>query len=82
MVVTRSCPRTAEADAVRAEAAAEEEAAAEAAAGQPASNPALWSVPVEMELYLVYPIVWLAARRWGWRVALTVTSPSPSIPRC
>lgn len=40
-------------------------------AGQPAGNPALWSIPVEVELYLAYPVVrWLIAR-WGWSGALT-----------
>lgn len=40
-------------------------------AGQPAGNPALWSIPVEVELYLAYPVLrWLVAR-WGWGVALS-----------
>jgi len=30
-------------------------------------NFALWSLPVELELYLVYPIVLYALRRWGRR---------------
>lgn len=41
-------------------------------AGQPAGNPALWSIPVEVELYLAYPVLrWLVAR-WGWGVALAL----------
>lgn len=41
-------------------------------AGQPAGNPALWSIPVEVELYLAYPALrWLVAR-WSWGLALTV----------
>lgn len=42
------------------------------AAGQPAGNPALWSIPVEVELYLAYPVLrWLVAR-WSWPVALSI----------
>lgn len=33
---------------------------------QLAANPALWSLPVEMELYLAYPIVVWLARCLGW----------------
>ncbi|MGD0476244.1 MAG: acyltransferase [Candidatus Velthaea sp.] len=36
---------------------------------QPAGNFALWSLPIELELYLVYPLVLLASRRWGVRQA-------------
>ena len=43
-----------------------------AAACQPASNPALWSLPVELELYLVYPIFWWLVHGWGWRVGLAI----------
>lgn len=33
--------------------------------GQVATNPSLWSLPVEMELYLVYPLAWWVVRRFG-----------------
>jgi peptidoglycan/LPS O-acetylase OafA/YrhL len=33
--------------------------------GQMYSNPALWSLPVEVELYLVYPLFYWLLRRWG-----------------
>ena len=33
--------------------------------GQMYSNPALWSLPVEVELYLVYPLFYLLLRRCG-----------------
>ncbi len=35
-------------------------------AAQPSVNPALWSLPVEMELYLMYPLFRASVRRWGW----------------
>jgi peptidoglycan/LPS O-acetylase OafA/YrhL len=41
---------------------------------QLAANPALWSLPVELELYLVYPAVWFLARTRGWGVALTAVA--------
>ena len=34
-------------------------------AGQFLSNPSLWTIPVEMEFYLLYPIVFFAWRRFG-----------------
>lgn len=37
---------------------------------QPAGNIALWSLPVEFELYLVYPIVLHLTRRFGLSIAL------------
>lgn len=40
---------------------------------QPATNPALWSLPVEAELYLTYPLLRVLVRRWGWRGALMIT---------
>ncbi|QIF02926.1 acyltransferase [Roseimicrobium sp. ORNL1] len=33
--------------------------------GQVASNPSLWSLPVEMELYVAYPAVWWMINRLG-----------------
>lgn len=40
--------------------------------GQLMSNPSLWSLPVEVELYLVYPfLLWLMMKfklRWAWGV--------------
>lgn len=45
---------------------------AEGVAGmQVANNPSLWSLPVEMELYCMYPFFWLAARAWGWAAAMS-----------
>jgi peptidoglycan/LPS O-acetylase OafA/YrhL len=38
-----------------------------APAGQMAGNPSLWSLPVEVELYLTYPLVWWVGRRAGTR---------------
>jgi peptidoglycan/LPS O-acetylase OafA/YrhL len=38
--------------------------------GQLPTNPSLWSLPVEMELYLVYPLAWWLGRRLGWNLAL------------
>ena len=43
-------------------------------AGQMASNPSLWSLPVEAELYLAYPLFYWLARRQGWKTALTMVS--------
>jgi peptidoglycan/LPS O-acetylase OafA/YrhL len=37
-------------------------------------NAALWSVAVEWQLYLIYPLTWLASRLWGWRVCLTLAA--------
>ncbi len=42
---------------------------AEGSGGQLPTNPALWSLPVEMELYLAYPLLLWAARRFGWGAA-------------
>ncbi len=39
---------------------------------QLSSNPALWSLPVELELYLIYPVVWWLAARYGWRSVAVV----------
>ena len=33
-------------------------------------NPALWSLPVEMELYLAYPLFFLCLARYGLRVSM------------
>ena len=33
-------------------------------------NPALWSLPVEMELYLAYPIFYLCLARYGLRISM------------
>ncbi len=40
---------------------------------QLAGNPSLWSLPVEMELYLVYPVVLWARRAFGLRNVLVAT---------
>ena len=29
-------------------------------------NPSFWSIAVEMQLYLLYPLLWLGSQRWGW----------------
>jgi peptidoglycan/LPS O-acetylase OafA/YrhL len=34
--------------------------------GQISTNPSLWSLPVEMELYLVYPLAWWLGSCMGW----------------
>ena len=34
--------------------------------GQISDNPSLWSLPVEVGLYLIYPLAWLVWRRFGW----------------
>jgi peptidoglycan/LPS O-acetylase OafA/YrhL len=34
--------------------------------GQVSTNPSLWSLPVELELYLVYPLAWWIGNRVGW----------------
>jgi len=41
---------------------------------QMVGNSALWSLPVEMELYLLYPIFWLLIRRLGVRYAFVIVS--------
>ncbi len=41
---------------------------------QLATNPALWSLPVEMELYLVYPLLLIGTRRLGWAAMLAVVT--------
>jgi len=49
-------------------------AAGDAWAGQWLSNPSLWSLPVEVELYLVYPIFFWLLRRMGARTALSAAA--------
>lgn len=34
--------------------------------GQISSNPSLWSLPVEAELYLAYPLWWWLGQKFGW----------------
>lgn len=41
-------------------------------ASQVTSNPSLWSLPVEMEFYLLYPLVWWLACRRGWLTLFAV----------
>jgi peptidoglycan/LPS O-acetylase OafA/YrhL len=43
-------------------------------ARQLATNWSLWSLPVEMELYLVYPLLLPLLRQWGAGVTLAATS--------
>ncbi|SEC60967.1 Peptidoglycan/LPS O-acetylase OafA/YrhL, contains acyltransferase and SGNH-hydrolase domains [Terriglobus roseus] len=35
-------------------------------------DPALWSLPIELELYLLYPIFWALLQWRGWKVSYTV----------
>jgi peptidoglycan/LPS O-acetylase OafA/YrhL len=39
-------------------------------AGQMAANPSLWSLPIEAELYIVYPLVYWILMRFGIRTLL------------
>jgi peptidoglycan/LPS O-acetylase OafA/YrhL len=41
---------------------------------QMVGNSALWSLPVEVELYLLYPVFWLMIRRFGVRSAFLAVS--------
>lgn len=41
-------------------------------AGQPGPNPAFWSLPVEMELYLAYCVMLPLMRRCGWTFGLAI----------
>jgi peptidoglycan/LPS O-acetylase OafA/YrhL len=41
---------------------------------QLSSNPSLWSLPVEWELYLIYPVAAWIARRFGWQWLLTASA--------
>jgi peptidoglycan/LPS O-acetylase OafA/YrhL len=34
----------------------------------PGINPSLWTLKIEIGFYLIAPFIYLAARRWGWRV--------------
>lgn len=46
-------------------------------AGQMIGNPSLWSLPVEMELYVVYPLFLWMLRRFGvWPTVLAVSAVS------
>ena len=35
-------------------------------------NPSFWSIVIEAQLYLIYPLLLLLARRYGWAIALLV----------
>ena len=38
-------------------------------------NPSLWSLAVEVQLYALYPLLWLSLRHWGWiRVVSTLAA--------
>jgi peptidoglycan/LPS O-acetylase OafA/YrhL len=37
-------------------------------------NPSFWSIAVEVQLYLLYPLLWCYARRHGWRRTLAITA--------
>lgn len=47
---------------------------ASALVSQILANPSLWSLPVEMEFYLLYPLVWWAVARLGWGLALSAVA--------
>jgi len=36
-------------------------------------NPAFWSIAVEFQLYLLYPLLLVVVQKWGWRGALGIT---------
>lgn len=38
-----------------------------------AINSSFWSIAVEAQLYLIYPLLVLMAKRWGWTTALIIT---------
>ena len=40
--------------------------------GQMVSNPSLWSLPVEMELYAFYPIFYLLLSKLGWKTSIYI----------
>ena len=42
--------------------------------GQLLSNPSLWSLPVEMELYLVYPLIFWLGQRIGGKLVLAAVA--------
>lgn len=37
-------------------------------------NGSFWSIAVELQLYLIYPILWHLAQRFGWRKSLAVAA--------
>jgi peptidoglycan/LPS O-acetylase OafA/YrhL len=37
-------------------------------------NPSFWSIAVEVQLYLLYPLLWCYARRHGWMRTLAITA--------
>lgn len=39
-----------------------------------AVNPSFWSIAVEVQLYLIYPVLILIAGRYGWRAAILSTA--------
>lgn len=43
-------------------------------AGQLIGNPSLWSLPVEAELYLIYPLFFWGCSRLGYKVALALVA--------
>ena len=34
----------------------------------PGINPSLWTLKIEIGFYLIVPLVYIATRRWGWRI--------------
>lgn len=45
-----------------------------ASGGQMVSNPSLWSLPVEVELYFAYPIFYWLLMRMGMKMAMTIVA--------
>lgn len=35
-------------------------------------NPSFWSIAVEFQLYLIYPLLFLISRKWSWNIAIIV----------
>jgi peptidoglycan/LPS O-acetylase OafA/YrhL len=35
-------------------------------------NPSFWSIATEVQLYLLYPIVLIATKRWGWKITIMI----------
>lgn len=46
-----------------------------------AINSSFWSIAVEAQLYLIYPLLVLMTKRWGWTSALIITGLIESILR-
>jgi peptidoglycan/LPS O-acetylase OafA/YrhL len=38
----------------------------------PGINPSLWTLKIEIGFYLIVPLVYVATRRWGWRILAAI----------